>query len=312
MDKPGFFQRLTAGLSRVREGWTRRLEEAFRGARPDEETLQEIEEILLSADVGVRPTERLIASARRFLSGPRCREPAELSAYLQQELNGLLSACDDKSHRRDRYAARPWVMMFVGVNGVGKTTTIGKLAAQERQAGKKVMLVAADTFRAAAIEQLEIWAERSGAELIRHGRGQDPSGVVFDAIHAAKRREMDLVLVDTAGRLHTKVPLLGEIKKMVQVMGRALPGTPHEVLLVVDATTGQNALQQARVFKEAVGVTGVVLTKLDGTAKGGVVIAIQEELGLPVEYVGVGEGMDDLTSFEPEAFCRALFGDVRS
>jgi fused signal recognition particle receptor len=312
MDKPGFFQRLSAGLSRVRESWTRRLEEAFGGGRLGEETLQQVEEVLLGADVGVRSTEKLMESARQFLRSTGSDQPADLAAHLERELCRLLASRDEKSRRRDRYSTRPWVMMFVGVNGVGKTTTIGKLAAQERQAGRKVLLVAADTFRAAAAEQLEIWAERSGAELIRHGRGQDPSGVVFDAIHAAKRRDIDLVLVDTAGRLHTKTPLLGEIKKMVQVVGKPLPGAPHEVLLVIDATTGQNALQQARVFKEAVGLTGVVLTKLDGTAKGGVVIAIQEELGLPIEYIGVGEGVDDLSAFEPEAFARALFTDGRS
>jgi fused signal recognition particle receptor len=201
---------------------------------------------------------------------------------------------------------RPWVIIFLGVNGVGKTTTIGKLAAQYRSAGKKVLLVAADTFRAAATEQLDIWGQRAGADVVKHRPGADPSAVVFDGMQAAKSRGMDVLLIDTAGRLHTKVHLIEELKKIRRVIGREHPGAPHETLLVLDATTGQNGLQQARVFKEATDISGIVLTKLDGTAKGGVIIGIQEELGVPVKYIGVGEDVEDLQAFEPADFVGAL------
>ena len=206
-----------------------------------------------------------------------------------------------------RYSASPWVTLVVGVNGVGKTTTIGKLAHQLEQSGKRVLLAAGDTFRAGAIEQLEIWGGRAGAEVIKHGPGQDPSGVVFDAVHAAQKRHADVLLIDTAGRLHNKVNLVEELKKMRRVLGKVQQGAPHETLLVVDANTGQNAVAQARIFQEAVGVSGIVLTKLDGTAKGGVVLRIQQELAIPMEYVGVGEGIDDLQEFDPDAFVDAFF-----
>jgi fused signal recognition particle receptor len=202
---------------------------------------------------------------------------------------------------------KPWVIIFLGVNGVGKTTTIGKLAAQYQRDGKKVLLVAADTFRAAAIEQLDIWAQRVGVEIVKHRPGADPSAVVFDGMQAAKKRAADVVLIDTAGRLHTKVHLLEELKKIRRVIAREQPDAPHETLLVLDASTGQNGLQQARIFKEATDINGIVLTKLDGTAKGGVIISIQEELGVPVKYIGVGEDVDDLQPFEPERFVQALF-----
>jgi fused signal recognition particle receptor len=204
-------------------------------------------------------------------------------------------------------SVRPWVIIFLGVNGVGKTTTIGKLAAQYRGAGKKVLLVAGDTFRAAAIEQLDVWGQRIGVDVVKHRPGADPSAVVFDGLQAAKSRGVDVLLIDTAGRLHTKVHLIEELKKIRRVITREQPGAPHETLLVLDATTGQNGLQQARVFKDAADITGIVLTKLDGTAKGGVIISIQEELAVPVKYIGVGEEIEDLQPFEPASFARALF-----
>jgi fused signal recognition particle receptor len=204
-------------------------------------------------------------------------------------------------------SVKPWVILFLGVNGVGKTTTIGKLAAQYRGAGKKVLLVAGDTFRAAAVEQLDIWGQRAGVDVIKHKAGSDPSAVVFDGIQAAKSRGIDILLIDTAGRLHTKVHLIEELKKIRRVITREQPGAPHETLLVLDATTGQNGLQQARVFKEATDITGIVLTKLDGTAKGGVIVGIQEELGVAVKYIGVGEDVEDLQRFDPAGFVKALF-----
>jgi fused signal recognition particle receptor len=303
MEKPSFFQRLRNGLTRTRQEWTQKLETLVRSSKLDEETLASMEEILISADVGIRATEKILSAARQYSP----REQGDFTSHLQQEVARLLTPSNVSHQSPTRYSRLPWVIMFVGVNGVGKTTTIGKFAAQQKQIGKKVLLVAADTFRAAAIDQLEIWGQRVGVEVVKHERGQDPSGVVFDALQAARKRGTDVVLIDTAGRLHTKVHLLGELKKMRQVVAREQPGAPHETLLVLDASTGQNALQQARTFKDALDVTGIVLTKLDGTAKGGVVIAVQEELGLPVQYVGVGEGVDDLQPFDPALFARALF-----
>jgi len=307
MEKTSFFQRLRDGLTRTRQDWTQKLETLFPAPGLGEDTFVAMEEILISADVGTRATERLLEAARRRSRSVGLSTPAELSSCLQEEVVRILTTPNATGVKHARYSSRPWVIMFVGVNGVGKTTTIGKFAAQQRQSGKKILLVAADTFRAAAIDQLEIWGDRVGVEVIKHDRGQDPSGVVFDAVQAARRRDTDLVLIDTAGRLHTKVHLLGELKKMRQVVARELPGAPHETLLVLDASTGQNALQQAKVFKESLAVTGVVLTKLDGTAKGGIVIAIQQELQLPVQYVGIGEGVDDLQPFDPDLFADALF-----
>ena len=307
MEKLSFFQRLRDGLTRTRQDWTQKLETLFRAPALSEDAFVAMEEILISADVGTRATERLLEAARRRSRSIGFSATTELYSCLQEEIVRILTTPNTTEVKDARYSSCPWVIMFVGVNGVGKTTTIGKFAAQETQNGKKVLLVAADTFRAAAIDQLEIWGDRIGVEVIKHDRGQDPSGVVFDAMRAARKRDVDLVLIDTAGRLHTKVHLLGELKKMRQVVARELPGAPHETLLVLDASTGQNALQQAKVFKETLAVTGVVLTKLDGTAKGGIVIAIQEELQLPVQYVGVGEGVDDLQPFDPGLFAAALF-----
>jgi fused signal recognition particle receptor len=304
MAADSFFQRLKSGLAKTREGWAQRLEGLLQERSWDEQSLADLEEILLSADVGVKATQRLSDAANLYVRG---KSVQELSSFLQREIVHILQEV-----RRDPklppFSQTPWVVLFLGVNGVGKTTTIGKMAAQYRQRGKKVLLVAADTFRAAAVEQLEIWGKRAGAEVIKHQSGSDPSAVVFDGLHAAKTRGADVVLIDTAGRLHTKIHLVEELKKIGRVIAREQPGAPHETLLVLDAITGQNGLQQARVFKESMDLTGIVLTKLDGTAKGGVVVAIQEELGIPVRHVGVGEQVEDLQPFDPETFVQALFG----
>ncbi|MGH7768044.1 MAG: signal recognition particle-docking protein FtsY [Candidatus Binatia bacterium] len=304
MASDSFFQRLKGGLTKTREGWVQKLEDLFQDRSWDEQSLADLEEILLSADVGVKATQRLSDSANLYVRG---KSVQELFSFLQKEIVHIL-----KEIRQDQKAQplsrTPWVVLFLGVNGVGKTTTIGKMAAQYRRQGKKVLLVAADTFRAAAVEQLEIWGKRTGAEVIKHQAGADPSAVVFDGLHAAKSRNSDVVLIDTAGRLHTKVHLVEELKKIGRVIAREQPGAPHETLLVLDAITGQNGLQQARVFKESMNLSGIVLTKLDGTAKGGVVVAIQEELRIPVQYVGVGEQVEDLQRFDPETFVQALFG----
>lgn len=300
-----FLNRLREGLARSRQGWVQRLESLFR--KPlDEEVLATMEEILISADVGVKATRRLLEAVGQSYHEGRGQDPQALSACLQQEIIRILTG-PEGDQKPLRYSVRPWITLFVGVNGVGKTTTIGKLAAQQCRTGKKVLLVAADTFRAAAMEQLEIWGRRVGAEVIKHRPGQDPSGVVFDALHAARKRDAEIVLIDTAGRFHTKAHLLEELKKIRRIIGREQIGAPHETLLVLDATTGQNAFQQARVFRESLSVTGVVLTKLDGTAKGGVIIAIREELGIPVQYIGVGEEIDDLYPFDPAHFAQGLF-----
>jgi len=256
--------------------------------------------------VGMKATQRLL-EALRCQSSTDWNSSEGVSTRLQNEIVRILTEPSEVVKGPPRYSVKPWVVLFVGVNGVGKTTTIGKLAEQHRRDNKKVLLVAADTFRAGAIEQLEVWGDRVGAQVIKHQPGQDPSGVVFDAIRSAQKNQTDIALIDTAGRLHTKVPLLEELKKMQRVLGRELSGSPHETLLVLDATTGQNALQQAKVFKEYLGVTGIVLTKLDGTAKGGVVIGIQEELKIPVEYIGVGETPEDLQPFDANRFAQALF-----
>ena len=303
----GFFQRLREGLTRTRQGWGQRLRGLFQQPRGNEEVMKAMEEILITADVGVQATQKLLDAMREQFHKGWEDNPGEFLSCLQHEIVRILMEPAGMAKTSPRASVRPWVVMMIGVNGVGKTTTIGKLADQYRRDGKKVLLVAADTFRAAAIEQLEVWGARVGAEVIKHQPRQDPSGVVFDAIHAAKKRGVDIVLIDTAGRLHTKTPLLEELKKMCRVIGRELDGAPHEKLLVLDATTGQNALQQAKVFKDVLGVTGIVLAKLDGTAKGGVVVGIQEELKIPVEYIGIGEGIEDLHLFDPTQFVRAIF-----
>ncbi len=299
-DRPG------RGLRQALDGTRRKLREqvdAALGRRGSVDAVYEaLEEALIGADVGARTSATLLEQLRtrvgRETAGEGLR--TELRADILELVKGGGAIAP---------AAKPWVILVTGVNGVGKTTTIGKLAAAHRDAGRKVLIVAADTFRAAAIDQLAVWAERSGADIVRHGPGADPSAVAYDGMRAALARGADVVLVDTAGRLHTRGPLMEELRKVRRTIEREVPGAPQECLLVVDATTGQNALNQARAFVEAAGVTGVVVTKLDGTARGGIVVAIRAELGLPVRYVGVGEGVRDLREFDAQEFVAGLLGE---
>ncbi|HEY7219438.1 MAG TPA: signal recognition particle-docking protein FtsY [Candidatus Binatia bacterium] len=302
-----FFQRLRQGLSKSRESLLQNIGSIFQNRRWDEDALDTMEESLIAADVGVRATAKIMEALRRHSP----EDTGDLADAMSDRLQSIMIEMfrrPEPATIKGATPARPWVIIFLGVNGVGKTTTIGKLAAQYRNSGKKVLLVAADTFRAAAIEQLDIWGQRVGVDVIKHRPGADPSAVVFDGMQAAKSRSIDVLLIDTAGRLHTKVHLIEELKKIRRVISRESPGAPHETLLVLDATTGQNGLQQARVFKEATEISGIVLTKLDGTAKGGVIIGIQEEVGVPVKYIGVGEGVEDLQPFDPADFVKALLG----
>jgi fused signal recognition particle receptor len=297
------FKKIVRGLTRTREGIASTLREAFGAATVDEATLDDLESSLLAADLGPALAHEVLESVRKearagALDGPGLREA------LRRTLRAALAGAAEPVGP----VAPPRVVFIVGVNGGGKTTTIGKLAARERSEGRRVLVVAADTFRAAAIDQLERWAERAGVEVMRHKEGSDPSAVVFDGLKAARARGIDTVLVDTAGRLHTKAPLMAELEKMARIAGREIDAAPHEVLLVIDATTGQNGLAQAREFTKAAKVTGVVLTKLDGTAKGGVALAIRRQLGVPIRYVGVGEGVDDLLPFDADAYVDGLLG----
>ena len=306
MEGESFFQRLKQGLTKSRETWTGKIGAIFQNRSWDEASLERMEETLIAADVGVKASQKLVDALRRQSPNGSDDLAKAMTSRLQAAMVQLLQS-SSTTPKLLPLTVRPWVVIFLGVNGVGKTTTIGKLAAQYQRTGKKVLLVAGDTFRAAAIEQLEVWAQRIGVEIVKHRPGADPSAVVFDGIQAAKSRGIDVLLIDTAGRLHTKVHLIEELKKIRRVITREQPDAPHETLLVLDATTGQNGLQQARVFKEAADITGIVLTKLDGTAKGGVIISIQEELGVPVRYIGVGEEVEDLQPFDAETFARALF-----
>ncbi len=297
------FKKLVRGLARTREGIAESLRTAFSSHVVDEATLDELETSLLTADIGPGLTEEIVEGVRKRARAGTL-DGSGLRAALRE---ALLAALDGGDATRDPVEP-PRVIFIVGVNGGGKTTTIGKLAAREQASGRKVTVVAADTFRAAAIDQLERWAERAGVEVVRHREGADPSAVVFDALTSARARRVDTVLVDTAGRLHTKAPLMAELQKMARIAAREIPGAPHEVLLVIDATTGQNGLQQAREFTKAAAITGVVLTKLDGTAKGGVALVIRRELGVPIRFVGVGEGVSDLLEFDAAAYVDGLLG----
>jgi len=305
MEGSSFFQRLKQGLTKSRESWVQKIAAVVQNRRWDETSIADMEESLIAADVGVKATQELMETLRRRAPSGAGDPGEEMSRTLQAALVDMLRR--SAAPQSVPLSSRPWVVIFLGVNGVGKTTTIGKLAAQYRSTGKKVLLVAADTFRAAAIEQLDAWGQRAGVDVIKHRAGADPSAVVYDGIQAAKSRGVDVLLIDTAGRLHTKVHLIEELKKIRRVISREQPDAPHETLLVLDATTGQNGLQQARVFKEATDITGIVLTKLDGTAKGGVIIGIQTELGVPVKYIGIGEEVEDLQPFDPTRFVQALF-----
>jgi fused signal recognition particle receptor len=304
--KPSFLERMKEAVTRTRENLSERIEEVVSfGKEIDQSTLDDLEAILLSADLGTSTTHEILGKLREKANYKQIGNVDELKRLLKEEILAILAAVD--SQPVSKVEGTPEVILVVGVNGTGKTTTIGKLAQVLRSDGKTVLLCAADTFRAAAIEQLEIWGQRTGTEVIRTRAGGDPSAVLYDALQAASSRHTDYVIVDTAGRLHTKTNLMAELEKMRRTAQRIIPGAPHETLLVMDATTGQNGLQQARQFTESAGVTGIVLTKLDGTAKGGVVVAISREMGVPVRYVGVGEKVGDLLPFDPKDFVDSLF-----
>jgi len=303
----GFFEKLKRGLSKTHQGFVEKIDRLFLGKKTiDQDLLEEFEAILFEADFGVKTTNQLIDDVQQSLKRGELQNPEKIKDFIKGEIFTILKR-GEKPLRIDFSKTRPFVMMVVGVNGGGKTTTLGKIAYQYSSQGKKVLIGAADTFRAAAIEQIEIWARRAKADLIKQSKGSDPSAVAFDSIHAAKARDVDLVFIDTAGRLHTKVNLMEELKKIKRIVGREHPGAPHEVLLVLDATTGQNAISQARLFHEAIGVTGIALTKLDGTAKGGIIVGITEELKIPIRFIGIGEGVDDLREFNATEFVQALF-----
>jgi fused signal recognition particle receptor len=300
----GFFSRLKEGLTKTRQEFVAKIENLIGiGKKIDEDLFEELEELLIQADVGVNTAVKLVEDLRKAVKERKIEESAELKPLLKELIANIMGSEQSALN----LAGQPAVIVVVGVNGVGKTTTIGKLANNLKNEGKKVLIAAGDTFRAAAIDQLEIWSTRVGCELIKHKEGADPAAVVFDAIQAAKARKSDVLIVDTAGRLHTKTNLMEELKKIFRVISRENPNSPYEVLLVLDATTGQNAISQAKLFGKASGVTGIVLTKLDGTAKGGVVIAIKSELDIPVKFVGIGEKLDDLKEFDPQEFVDALF-----
>jgi fused signal recognition particle receptor len=303
---PGLFERMKEAVSRTRQNLSERIDEVASFSKEiDRNTLDDLEATLIGADLGLATTHQVLEKLRERADRKQIRNVEELKRLLKQELLSILSAANTPPVERPK--GMPEVVLVVGVNGTGKTTTIGKLAQTVRSEGKTALLCAADTFRAAAIEQLEVWGQRTGTEVIRTKAGGDPAAVLYDALQAANARHIDCVIVDTAGRLHTKANLMAELEKMRRAAQRLIPGAPHEVLLVIDATTGQNGLQQAKQFTDAAAVTGVVLTKLDGTAKGGVVIAIARELGLPVRYVGVGEKAADLLPFDPQEFVDSLF-----
>jgi fused signal recognition particle receptor len=304
--KPSFLDRMKEAVTRTRENLSERIEQVVSfGKEIDRATLDHLEATLLAADLGTTTTHEVLEKLREKADRKQIGNVAELKRLLKEEILAILTTTD--SLPVTRVDVTPEVILVVGVNGTGKTTTIGKLAQVLRSDGKTVLLCAADTFRAAAIEQLEVWGQRTGTEVIRTKAGGDPSAVLYDALQAASARHTDYVIVDTAGRLHTKTNLMAELEKMRRTAQRIIPGAPHETLLVMDATTGQNGLQQARQFTQSAGVTGIVLTKLDGTAKGGVVVAISRELGVPVRYVGVGEKIGDLLPFDPRDFVDSLF-----
>jgi fused signal recognition particle receptor len=304
-EKKGLFGRLRERLSKTRETFVSKIDRLVQGKKEvNEELLEELEEILITSDLGVETTIRLVENIREQIKSQVISRPGSIKDFIREEILQFLSI---DAPSLDIHRTRPFVIMVIGVNGVGKTTTIGKMAHKFKERGESSILVAADTFRAAAIEQLEIWGTRVGAEVVKQMSGSDPAAVAFDAIKAAKSRDMDLVIIDTAGRLHTKVGLMEELKKIKRVISREIEDAPHEVLLVLDATTGQNAISQVKLFHEALDVTGIALTKLDGTAKGGIVVGICHQFNIPIRYIGIGERVDDLREFNPREFVRALF-----
>ena len=304
IEKKGWFARLKDGLDKTRKNITSRVDEIIKYYRDiDDEFYEELEEALIMADVGVNTTMEIVEYVKEIVDKEKIGNPEKIKDILKEKIVEIL---EPESEPEITY---PCVLLVVGVNGVGKTTTIGKLASRYRSEGKKVLIAAGDTFRAAAAEQLEVWGDRAGAPVIKHEEGADPGAVIYDAIQAAKSRKADVLICDTAGRLHNKKNLMNELEKINRIIDREFKEAHKEVLLVLDATTGQNAISQAKLFKEIVGVTGIALTKLDGTAKGGVVIAIKSELDVPIRYIGVGEAVDDLQLFDSQAFAKALFGE---
>jgi len=299
----GFFDRLKEGLTKTRKSFIEKVESVFTGKKIDEETLEELEEILIMSDVGTKASSEIMSVLREKAKSGEANDAVSVKELLKHEMTAVLG----EPQPLVIFGSKPFVILAVGVNGVGKTTTIGKLASRFHSQGLSVLLAAGDTFRAAAIEQLEIWAKRADTQFVKHQKGSDPAAVAYDAVVAAQSRGIDVVIIDTAGRLHTKSNLMEELKKVKRSIDKALPGAPHEILLVMDATTGQNALRQAELFNEVSGVTGIALTKLDGTAKGGIIFAIRKGLGIPVRLIGVGEGIDDLRDFDPKEFVEALF-----
>lgn len=299
----GLFSKIKEGLKKTRESFSTSLDNMLGSyTEIDESLFEQLEELLVMADTGVPTAERICEEVKKRVKAQRVTDPTQIFEMLRETVAEMIAG-DEELHVR----TKPSIILVIGVNGVGKTTTIGKIASRLRQEKKKVLLAAADTFRAAAIEQLEVWAERSGSEIVKHPEGSDPASVVYDAIAAAKSRGTDVVICDTAGRLHNKKNLMDELAKINRIIDRELPDADKEVLLVLDATTGQNAVNQAREFQNVANLTGIVLTKLDGTARGGVVLAIREELKLPVKFIGVGEQVDDLQPFDAKAFSEALF-----
>lgn len=301
----GFFNKIAEGLKKTRDSMMGKVDALLNSfTKIDEDFFDELEESLIMADVGAVTSARICENLRKKVKEEGLSDPAAVKGALKEIIAQMLAGDEALN-----LATKPSIILVIGVNGVGKTTTIGKLAHNLHEDGKKVLLAAADTFRAAAIDQLQIWADRAGVDLVKHGEGSDPAAVVFDAINAGKARGCDVVICDTAGRLHNKKNLMDELSKIARVIDREAPGSAKEVLLVLDATTGQNALNQAKLFQEAAGLTGIILTKLDGTARGGVVIGIKEELNIPIKYIGVGEQIDDLRPFDSKDFVEALFED---
>lgn len=299
----GFFDKLKEKLVKTRQSFIEKVETIFTGRKIDEATLDELEETLIISDVGTKASSEIMAAIREKAKKGEVNDVDSVKSLLKSEMTALLG--DPQPIMVN--SGKPFVILAIGVNGAGKTTTIGKLASRFRSKGLSVLLAAGDTFRAAGIEQLEIWANRAGTQLVKHQPGSDPAAVAYDAVIAAKSRNIDVVIIDTAGRLHTKSNLMEELKKVRRSIQKAMPEAPHETLLVVDGTTGQNALRQADMFNKAAEVTGIALTKLDGTAKGGIIFAIKKDLGIPVKLIGVGEGIEDLRDFDPKEFVEALF-----
>ena len=299
----GLINKLRKGLFKTRKSLVEETEKLARGRKVDEGLIEEFEELLIMADIGPQAAESITGALREKVKQDKIRNERDLKKAFKEEVRKILK----EGHKVMCAGENPYVILTIGVNGVGKTTTIGKLARRFTDHGFTVTLAAADTFRAAAIEQLEIWADRAGAQIVKHRSGSDPAAVAFDAVASARSKNIDIVIIDTAGRLHTKSNLMEELKKIKRVISKEKSSAPHEVLLVVDATSGQNAINQAKIFNDAVGVTGIALTKLDGSAKGGIVLAINKELDIPVKLIGVGEAVEDLQDFNPEEFVEALF-----